>query len=596
MHEFLIKLSGRYRSAIESHPGGAEITALREALATLTLAESALDKIALCESNPECPLQLVVAGPTQVGKSSVVNLLLQQQLAEASPIAGFTVHLQGYAVSAEGDTANHLQVEWTSSYFRDQAVQSQCALDRDILDEYSITSVAAIRANPLSNIVAWDTPDFDSIESFNYRRPVLRAAALADLIVFVVSKEKYADKSVWNYLALLQQLNVPVLVVMNKTSVQHREALQESFSQKYTRLLKNNSEGKQDSPVPGLRFIDDYGTETAAAMSSAEVAELRDVIGSELSRIATTARDSAVLRADAVRFMKSHWSRWTSPLDSHFRLQQEWNKDVDSICHELQQSYANEYLEHSRYRETFQLALAELLVLLEVPGVAEPLGRIRSLVTWPVRKLLSSAKGAREPLIKDDRSEERRILDELGEHGMAIFASRIASHPDDRDWWELVERALAGQQDTLLKNYQSGLDNYQILLQAEIERAARSLYRRLQEQPATLNSLRAARVSADAAAVVLAVKSGGLGAADLIIAPAMLSLTTMLTEGALGQYMQTVQNQLRRYQQREVSALIDRTLGKPLYPLSAAGREKGFAAIAEREMKAAWEKLESGDV
>jgi len=48
--------------------------------------------------------------------------------------------------------------------------------------------------------------------------------------------------------------------------------------------------------------------------------------------------------------------------------------------------------------------------------------------------------------------------------------------------------------------------------------------------------------------VVLAVKSGGLGAVDLVVAPAMLSLTTLLTEGALGQYMHRVQKKLTAFQ------------------------------------------------
>ena len=42
------------------------------------------------------PLQVAVIGPTQVGKSTVVNLLLGAEQAEASPLAAFTDRLYGF--------------------------------------------------------------------------------------------------------------------------------------------------------------------------------------------------------------------------------------------------------------------------------------------------------------------------------------------------------------------------------------------------------------------------------------------------------------------------------------------------------------------
>ncbi len=41
-------------------------------------------------------------GPTQVGKSTVVNLLLGKRVAEVSPLAGYTIHPQGFAINAAG--------------------------------------------------------------------------------------------------------------------------------------------------------------------------------------------------------------------------------------------------------------------------------------------------------------------------------------------------------------------------------------------------------------------------------------------------------------------------------------------------------------
>jgi len=66
--------------------------------------------------------------------------------------------------------------------------------------------------------VLWDTPDFDSIDSATYREGVIRAIALADIIILVVSKEKYADQSVWDIMSALEALHQPTVICLNKLS------------------------------------------------------------------------------------------------------------------------------------------------------------------------------------------------------------------------------------------------------------------------------------------------------------------------------------------------------------------------------------------
>ncbi|MGI2326232.1 GTP-binding protein, partial [Methylococcus sp. S1B] len=48
--------------------------------------------------------------------------------------------------------------------------------------------------------------------------------------------------------------------------------------------------------------------------------------------------------------------------------------------------YRRDYLDHPPHYETFQRALAELLTLLESPGVARVLTQMRRIMTWPVRQ------------------------------------------------------------------------------------------------------------------------------------------------------------------------------------------------------------------
>ena len=567
MRDLLQQLIKRQHASIDGElTDSDELNAGRQNLTSLVLAEAALAR-AGSESHDQ-PMQIVVIGPTQVGKSSVANMLIGQNLADASPIAGHTIHCQGFYLTDKDEST--VDTGWLRGFFDGRSPSAQQALDRDLLSEYSLTFVPA--SGQLKDMVVWDTPDFDSVDSLSYSVPVLRAIALADLVVLVVSKEKYADKSVWNLLRLLHDLNASVLPVMNKTPPPIRTELAESFRSKYARIADNDD--------AELRFIDDYGDCVNEAFTNDEISQLQ----LEIAHLADR-RQAAELSDSAHDFIKLHWHDWTASVTAEHQLRAVWRADVDEACDEVIGLYQSEYLQHDRYKETFQLALAELLTLLEVPGIAEPITKIRSIVTWPVRRLKEAAESRQSAGdTRDDRSEERRLLEELGEHALTRLISQCTQRGSEDPYWQLLADNLSTQRSDLIGGYHRGLDSYQIMLQGEVERAARSLYKKLQEQPATLNRLRAARVTADAAAIVLAVKSGGLGAVDLVLAPAMLSLTTMLTEGALGKYMESVQNDLRNYQQREMTALINKKLRQRLKVLATDADRGNEHYISEKAL------------
>ena len=77
------------------------------------------------------PPQVAVLGPTQTGKSTLVNVLLGHAAAEVSPLAGFTVHPQGFWVGgADRDQG------WTSALFPDWRRVQPDGLTRDDLASY----------------------------------------------------------------------------------------------------------------------------------------------------------------------------------------------------------------------------------------------------------------------------------------------------------------------------------------------------------------------------------------------------------------------------------------------------------------------------
>ena len=186
------------------------------------------------------------------------------------------MHCQGFHVTERIQDRYAGSDHWAHEYFGELQLSSQGQLDRQVLGEYSLLETSPEIA-AFKETVIWDTPDFDSIRSFDYRAPLVKTIALADLVVFVVSKEKYADKTVWVMLELLASLKVPIVVVMNKTSLSVRDELKASIEKKYTTALP-------ESALPPIVFINEYSDLTLSAVQSEELNELHRVAAANLSR------------------------------------------------------------------------------------------------------------------------------------------------------------------------------------------------------------------------------------------------------------------------------------------------------------------------
>jgi len=209
MLEFIQLLKQRYQSVLSQQGNEARSGVYQQRIDQLILAEAFMRKGQLLNKATQ-PLQIAVIGPTQAGKSSLVNVLLNQPVAGVSPLAGYTVHPQGFCQGVSLADCQDL-----AHYFGRFQQLSQNELSKQRYDCYSLT---ALDNEPsfVPHGVLWDTPDFDSIDSSTYREGVIRTVALADVLILVVSKEKYADQSVWEMMAFLESLHQPVLICLNK--------------------------------------------------------------------------------------------------------------------------------------------------------------------------------------------------------------------------------------------------------------------------------------------------------------------------------------------------------------------------------------------
>ena len=510
-----------------------------DAVFSLQLAESAAAKCLLDLERPEHPLQLVVFGPTQSGKSTVVNLLLETVAAGVSPLAGYTMHAQGFHVGHAGG-------DWLQHFFPDYKKVAVSELPRDDADCYSAEAVQSpLQPAPCT---VWDSPDFDSLRAGDYRESVVRSLGLADAALLVVSKDKYADQAVWEVLDLVRALGRPLLICVNKVADGDREAVVNSLLAR----LDEYWGSAEKPPVVVLPWQPGLGE---AEQVPLDVTALRKSVSTILSR---ASRES---HAQQLQSLVDHaWPQWRVPLLAEVNAAEQWRALVAERGQAVSDQYMRDYLEHPQQDETFQRSLVELLQLLEIPAVASVLGKTRQLITWPARQLLGLAGLGDSSSSDPDDSLERRLLLDLYRQSLTSLSEsaldRAAEAGDAGAWWRGVASGLRQQREALSIEFDQRILDYQREFEPEIEAAAQRLYEGLQEQPLVLNSLRAARFGADAAGVALAVKSGGLGLVDLALAPAMLSVTSLLTESAMGKYIDGVMQDLRELQQERVQQLL----------------------------------------
>ena len=552
MLDFLRLLRQRYRALVAKDPLRQE--AILPLLMSLDFASAFLEKLEILERNaPPLPLQVAVLGPTQAGKSSVMNWLTGQPLATVSPLAGFTVHAQGFAMMPEARSLPAMD-----RYFHGYERVAREALDPARLDTYTLQSAAVAPASiALQDKFLWDTPDFDSVQARHYQTAVYRIAALADVIVLVVSKDKYGDLSVWEFMRLLEPLEQPTLLLLNKTEQDSRATLIRSVEDKWRAFRAD--------PLPTVIALP-YQPDPPGLVGLAELhGPVMAAVSGALGRV-----ERPGYRRRASRLLRTHWPHWTGPILTEHRLRQEWAARVDAILRDCLERYQREYLDHPHHYETFQRALAELLTLLEVPGIGGALLTARKWVTWPMRQLSQLGRLGQRPR-KGVDGGEAALLHQLAEHALTRLGEGLllsdSQDPLEQGWWRGLGAQVSQQRAPLLEQFDGATREYFQSFLPEIEKTARGLFDHLQEHPVVLNSLRATRVTTDAAALALALHTGGIGLQDFVIAPAMLSVTTLLTESALGRFMNKSAELLKLRQKEAVRQLLWSALREPLSAL-----------------------------
>ena len=537
----------------------------------LTVADTELDALSLVlaalyklNQPGEKVLQVAVLGPTQAGKSTLVNALCAREVTSVSALAGHTRHARGAAFAV-----TPAWVDWLDEALQPAHRVAGEALDAARLDQYSLVEFAQPLPESLPNqpaAIIWDTPDFDSLTAQSYRRAVLRVAGLADLIILIASRDKYGDMAVWQTLASLRPLKRRGLLVINKVA--------EGQWQELSAHITSTQDKRFGEQAYALAHIPQV-----AVGAAVDANDLLRAMG-EINAVETSQLVDGINE-----LCEQHWAAWTAPLVAECDCVQEWQNRLEHSREAFLLAYRRDYLADVDRYDTFARLVARLLVMLEIPLIARTMGSVRRVVTWPVRKVLQQRSA------QPDLGREPELLSDGAQHVLLDIRTALLEPDTNHPVWARLSQGLAGANEAIADQFLQAATRHHAAFQTNVDAAAELLFERLQDQPLVLNGLRAVRASADAAGVVVALQTGGIGLSDLVLTPVMLSLTSTLTESAARGYVDQVMDELKEQQFSAVADLFDQAIGQPLQAQFDAASAAEFSGLELAELTSARDRF-----
>jgi hypothetical protein len=498
------------------------------------------------------PLHIAVVGGAGAGKSTVSNLLSGAVAAEANPQAGFTRHPIAYT-SSDGVMSWSGYLGFLGPLQRITEPRPS-SLDQDV---YQVRRVPPdpTSYNLLKDFVVWDCPDMTTWAATNYISRLLEASALADIVVYVASDERYNDEVPTQFLRLLLQAGKPVVVCLMKMHEQDAAALVAHFQKEVLSQLPPGVVGTLAIPF----LTPDQLADPARRAVKYRIPLINQV--AVLGGSPQTARQRTAY--GAMYFLRSQQEELLAAARKDVLAMQSWQAAVQAGRAEFDQRYFREYLTTEKFRG-FDEALVRLIDLLELPGVGKVVSGTLYVLRTPYRLLrgwISSAITRPESLGRP----EQPVLEEALTGWIDTLRKDAARNSNTHPLWAHV--ALGFQSGGLVEGtrerFQLVYRNFQVSLTDEVERTARALYEQLEKNPIVLNSLRGGKFALDLAAIagtITATAASGLIWPDFILVPLVASLTHQLVE-LLG--YQVVESQRETTRQRQQQLMVQH-LSMPL--------------------------------
>lgn len=529
---------------------------------TLRLA-SALTRNAIgpfLEGQAAKPLHIAVVGGAGAGKSTVVNFLAGAVVAEANPQAGYTRHPTAFIPVG----ASFVWPSYIGFMGPLQRLSGEKAanVDEDVYQVKKIVPTGAASpsgyANPLADFVIWDCPDMTTWASAGYVNRLLEVTALADIVVYVASDERYNDEVPTQFLHLIVKAGKAVTVVLTKVREADAATLADHFKREILGRLPKLPNGTTPA-VPVIAFPQMTAAEKsdpAGAGSRYRILLLNQILvlcESEAGTRLQTVKNASKYLATAGEGLLDVARRDLTEFDA-------WKNAVNAGKNQFEERYRQEYLSGEQFHRIDRYR-DEVLEMLELPGAGKLLSGLIWLARTPYRWIRDYVAGLITRPKIFNLSEQTVLtasltgwLDRL--HAEAV--KRSSSHPV---WKQIAVRFDAELAPQVRERFGEEYRAFELKESDDLERIGRSMVEGLSRNHTILHTLRAGRVIVDLAIIALILYFTWIPSwYHLLLIPLGVSISHQGTELLVRGFVESTRRRVRN--QRE--ALVSEAIANPL--------------------------------
>lgn len=561
--------------------------------ALLQFAQALLQNVVAAETVPRLR-HVAVFGGTQVGKSTVVNALCGSNSAQVHHTAGFTRHAQAFV------PRNH-SCDNTLAGFPHAFPAFQCVAVRELSierpREYGVAELAGPPA--IERMIFWDSPDCDAVDASRFREAMLQAVTVADAVVYVTSREKYAVNAILQWLLHLLHAGTPVVACLNMVPHEQQGEIIAAMQQALASVAKregNTGVLASNSPHDIIAYDFMHGDSLAELFIAGNPVSQR--LRNAVDTIATNAsRNNRAIHA--LEYLEGIAPSLVQPALAQLEANAQWNAAVQMAVETFVGDYQSSYLDNPQRYDAFNRVGVEILSLLNppIPGLRKALVFVRTALSLPARAIIYSTRAIWRYFSADARARASlqtipnevatfqdandRLLNSLA----GILAQRRGA---DQPFWTALFQLWAAAVAPVNQDFRIKLEQHRERTEAWIRETAQGIYQELAKDPVRLNLLRTGRISADAAAIIISIHTGGHGDIlhDILVTPAMMSLVEAISQQLASSYVEQRRRELRERLLADIRTFAQDVYGRPMHRLGEdALQRSGFAGISAQRLK-----------
>ncbi|MCA9279119.1 MAG: 50S ribosome-binding GTPase [Phycisphaeraceae bacterium] len=508
-----------------------------------------IEKQICLQTGIDRPRVIALFGPTNAGKSTIVNLLLGQPLAPMSATARHTQHPTLFAANVHALASNEL-VHLSSGHSIITEVPTSLSDEALSRGEYQrtlrVVDVAPAHTK-LADTVILDTPDFSTEAADAYLAEVFHASACADLLVCVVTPESYADAFGLDLLRTFAQSGKHMIVVGNKVP-------QQAGATDDMRALLQREIGMQHHHFVALPIAHGRdGQERVESLLASSACE--DLVNALHASLPTSQSRFRQLRLH-IDWVRSHLAEALAPVQAQIDTASRSKQAVSSLADASASHFAETYLTRDRYPE-FDLAIVRVLRLLEVPVLGPALRLSNRIVRVPIKavgKALGFAQTSKRSIADDERDAIVRCALRSVDHMNARLREQYTANSS------FATTAATLDEAWIRTRIESCLDTHHADVTHRIEARAQSLYEALKAKPKVLAALRASNALAGLGSAAAVVISHGLNWHDAVLAPVAVGVQQELLRHGLGVFVDQQRAKLKLEHQQLVASLVETSI------------------------------------